>query len=77
MGALSNETPTRKKLFGTLIGFALGLYVASALFITFFSGNSFVTIFDKGGVIFVFLIVVGVFSFFGVHCMSDNDHSKN
>ena len=65
-----------KKLVGALIGFASGLYVASALFITFFSGNSFATNFDKGSVIFVFLIVVGVFSFFGVHCMSDNDHFK-
>jgi len=43
-----------KKLVGALIGFALGLYVASAMFITFFSGNSFATNFDKGSVIFVF-----------------------
>ena len=65
----------RRKWVGALIGFALGLYVASTVFITFFSEYSFVTNFDKGIVIFIYLLVVGAFSFFGVYCMSDTVYS--
>jgi len=65
-----------KMLIETLIGFASGLYMASTFFNVFFSENSFSVSFGNESSIFVFLIVVLIFSFFGVHCMSDNNKSK-
>ena len=65
----------RKKLLGALMGFASGLYVASALFNTILSRNSFATDLDKGAGIFVGLIIIAALSFFGVYCTSYSDHS--
>jgi hypothetical protein len=65
-----------RMLIGIPIGFASGLHLASTLFITLFSGGSFVVHQGKESIIFVFLILVSIFSFFGVHCMSDNSQSK-
>ena len=67
----------RKKLFGALIGFALGFYVASTLLTTIFCTKSFATNLDIGGLIVVYSSIITGFSFFGVHCMSDKDHSEN
>jgi hypothetical protein len=67
----------RKKLLGTLIGFASGLYVTSALSTTVFYGKSFATDLDKWGLIFVYFIIITGFCFFGVYCMSDKGDSIN
>ena len=67
----------RKNLLGALIGFASGLYVASALLNTVFTRNSFITTLDTTGFIFVYSGIIAAFSLFGIHCMSDNIHSKN
>jgi hypothetical protein len=64
---------TEKKVVGALIGFATGLFVASNLFTTFFSKNSLTLNFYGGSVIFVFLVVVAFFSFFGLYCIPDNN----
>jgi hypothetical protein len=70
--------PTKEKiLIGALIGFALGLHIASKLLNTFSCANSFTANLIKESHIFVFVVgVVSIFSFFGIHCMSDNSQSK-
>jgi hypothetical protein len=65
-----------KKAVGALVGFAIGLYVASTLFTTFFSENFFATNFYGGSIIFILLVVVAFFSFFGFCCMPNTDSKK-
>jgi len=65
-----------KMLIGVLIGFASGLYLASTFFTAFFSGRSFAATSVRRALFLFFRIVMSIFSFFGVHCMSDNNKSK-
>lgn len=67
----------RRHLLGALIGFASGLYVASALLNTVFPKNSFATQPDKTGLILFYSTIVVAFSLFGIHCMVNNNNSKN
>jgi hypothetical protein len=67
----------RRGLLGALIGFATGLYVASALLDTVFPKNSFATQPDKTALILFYSTIVVAYSLFGIHCMLDSNNSKN
>jgi len=67
----------RKNLIGAMIGFAVGLYVASTLITSVISRFVFSNELDIVGFFFVYLIIVPAFSLFGIHYMSECGNSKN
>ena len=61
----------RRRMVGALIGFAVGVYVASFLLTNVFSELNYNTPLYKVVLIFVNSIIITGFCFFGIHIMSD------
>jgi TRAP-type C4-dicarboxylate transport system permease small subunit len=58
------------KPLGALIGFALGLHVTTTVFTSFFSRISLAPALEKGLSIFIGLLIITVFAFYGTYCVS-------
>ena len=66
----------RRTMVGALIGFAVGLYVVSALSNNLFSEIYYATPLYVWGLIFINSIIMAGFCYFGAYLMSDIDESK-
>jgi hypothetical protein len=67
----------KKNLIGAMMGFAIGLHVASTLITSVISRFVLSNELDIVGFFFFYLIIASTFSLFGIQCMSESDNSKN